>query len=338
MNNREKYIKYKLKYLELQNLYGGDSNRKIKIGANKITKEERELADNVAKSKLLMEDIQTELSDIENSETVELKEKSKKYYRNLDELQNTLKTFMSELNCCDYDMEIQLSKNIPEVKKQFLSILKTNYAEMSEQMRNVNPTTQDISEITNYVLIENIYSHIKNNYEAIIKNIFNLYIKFLKKFTHDIITEKIPFYNLIPIVRTSNEILPEACKNSNQNAPVQDCYLVLLGAQSLTRIKLIFIDFFKIINDDTIYPQELINYIENIIKSISLKLELYNYIVGSMELHNYKTSYICTYDKKKYGEMRIYDTRTCQGKVKNSKECKEPCVYDRKNSTCNIKY
>lgn len=338
MNNREKYIKYKLKYLELQNLYGGDSNRKIRIGANKITKEERELADNAVKSKLLMEDIEAELSNIEVAEIAELKEKSKKYYRNLDELRKELKTFMSELNCCQYDMEIQLSKNIPEAKKQFLSILKTDYEEMSEQMRDVNPTAQAISEITNYVLIENIYSHIKNNYEPIIKNIFNLYIKFLKKFTHDIIIEKIPFYNLIPIVRTSNETLPKTCKNSNLNAPVQDCYLVLLGGQSLTRIKLIFTDFFKIINDDTIYPQELINYIENIIESISSKLELYNYIVESMELHNYKTSHICTYDKKKYGEIKIYDTRTCQGKVKNSKECKEPCEYNRKNSTCNIKY
>lgn len=337
INYQEKYIKYKLKYLELQ---GGALNRKIKIGENKITKADRELADETEKMKLQMEEMKkmeeetkTEEDAIIATELADLKEKSKKYYRNLDELRNTLKTFMSELNCCEYDIEIQFSKNISESQKKFLSILKTDYVEMSNKIRNINPTAKTISEITNYVPVEDIYSHIKTNYEPIIKNIFTLYIEFIKKFTDDIKKEKIPFYKLYPIARNSNEVIPKSCQNNFHNIP--DCYLVLLGAQILTRITLIFSDFFKIINDNSIYPEDLINYIKNTIELLSSRVEIYNYIIGLMELHNYNTSYTCTYDKKKYGEINIYDKRTCPGKVKSSKECEKPCEYNKKNNTCN---
>ena len=249
-------------------------------------------------------------------------------------MKQSLKTCLNELRCCEYEIEIERSENIPNNKRKFLDTLKKNYTIMSDKIHANIPSIKDISEIKNYISPENIHSHIKKKYEPIIKTIFTEYISFLQNLLEDIKKEKIPFYNLIPIARNFNEQISHTCEGATSK---QNCHL-LFSVHCLARIKLPLGELQSILKDNFGYLGELNEYVSALNNKLKNQIEIINYIKKDTELHNYEQSYTCSYNKKMYGNINIHDNRMCPKNIKNPKDCKPPCEYHKKTKQCYIAY
>lgn len=298
-------------------------------------------------------ELKADLAKEELAKLEELKRKygSTTYYHPINEMKQSIKKVLAELTCCGKELNIEYDSDILPEKMLFLDTLKKHYAKMVAEIITKNPSAATIDNVIDYVSVDDIQSHIEKNYEPIIRNIFNAYESFIKAFTADIKKQKIPFYSIFPINRKKNSSLigntptPTKC---NMDLSGQDCYLVL-ASKGLITIILPIDELYKIINKDpNAYPGALQKYIAELLERLKRQLELFNYIVIDQELHNYKSTAKCMYNKGKYGDRIIYDNRVCPpNKVKSSKECVlpcpdpkkeciQPCSYDKKNSKCKL--
>jgi hypothetical protein len=290
--------------------------------------------------------------EIANLAELKIKYGSTQYYYPMNELKKQIIMFIDELICCEEENNIGYGSTIPAEQKQFHEIIKKNYTIMADAIRKNNLNSRKMSEIYNYVPIEKIQSYFETNYKQIIDSIFDAYETFIQNYTFDVKMKKIPFYVVVPITRNTNNsmknensIMPDSC-NSNKlvkvgqnlsGSSIENCYL-MLGTQGLTRILLPLEELYKTVTSSSNYPSELQTYIKNIVQILQQKIAIINYIKKEQELHNYEIASICSYNKAKYGDKKIYDNRSCPKTIKNAKDCVLPCTYDKKSNGCEIKY
>jgi hypothetical protein len=327
-----KYMKYKYKYLRLK--HGGDGDD-----------------DNVKESAKVEE----KSEPVEVKFETETKLKSS-YYHDLEILKNTIIQFMTELDCCRYEINIPYGQNMPEKKKKYIQLLTGAYNKMVTNIRKKTPAVNQISNINNDVESQSVEDILKSNYGPIIDTIFTEYISFLEGLLVNSRVAKVPIYILVPIARDKNNDMPRGqfgkVKNSREamekmrssieepicssDEPIKNCYL-LLGKSFFSHIKDNINNLEYTIGKIKPELTTTIEYISTIGINISFREQEFNQLEKKMETYN-KSLYSGFFSKKNYGDMKIYDMRQCPIHVENPKQCKPPCIYYKKTKGCTPKY